>query len=153
FYNTNVLNRYQTDEARKQESADFEKAYRQYKGLPQPRITAFKADVDIYPESLRAVVRGHYRIENKHDVPLDEFHVTLDSRITVKKLEFAAHSVVKAHKDNGYTIYKLEQPMQPGAAMDFDFELEYAQRGFGINGGQTQIVENGTFFNNFSMPH
>ena len=42
--------------------------------------------------------------------------------------------------------------MAPGAAMDFDFEIEYAQHGFPASGGQTAVVYNGTFFNNSVLP-
>ena len=38
FYNTNVLNRYVPDDVAKGRKADYEKLYRRYKDLPQPRI-------------------------------------------------------------------------------------------------------------------
>ena len=152
FYNTNVRNTYLSDDTRKEQAADYEKAYRPTKDQTQPRITAIKADVDIYPDDLRAVVRGHYRIENKSATPIAEFHVELDSRIKLDKLEFAPHSVAKADPVHDVTIYKLDTPMAPGAAMDFDFEIEYAQHGFPASGGQTTVVYNGTFFNNGALP-
>ena len=50
FYNTHVLNPYRTtfkiDEAR----AQYEKKYRQYWSLPQPRITDVTMQMDVYPE-------------------------------------------------------------------------------------------------------
>jgi hypothetical protein len=152
FYNTNVRNDYTSSDAEKENSADYEKAYRQYKDLPQPRITAIKADVDIYPDQLRVGMRGHYRLENKHATPISQLHVRLSHEIVVKKLDFAPHSVVKADKDHDYTIYQLDTPLAPGAAMDFDFDIEYAQHGFPADGGETSIVYNGTFFNNALMP-
>ena len=153
FYNTNIRNEYLSEDATKERAANYEKTYRQYKDLAQPRITALKADVDIYPDELRAVVRGHYRIENKTSAPIPEFHVNIDPRIEVRKLDFAPHNVVKEDKVYGLTIYKLDTPMAPGAAMDFDFEMEFGQHGFSTNGGQMAVVYNGTFFNNGRLPH
>ncbi len=34
-----------------------------------------RADVDIYPEERRSVIRGHYHLINKHDVAIPELHV------------------------------------------------------------------------------
>jgi hypothetical protein len=153
FYNTNIRNDYLSTDAEKEQRADYEKTYRPLKDLAQPRITAIKADVDIYPDDLRAVVRGHYRIENKSTAPIPEFIVDIDSRIKLAKLEFAPHSVAKADPKHGVTIYKLAAPMEPGATMDFDFEIDIAQHGFSASGGQTAIVYNGTFFNNGLLPH
>ena len=151
FYNTNIRNHYLSEDAGNQLRADYEKTYRVLKDEPQPRITAIRTDVDIFPDDLRVAVRGHYRIENKTDKPITQFIVDLDSKISVRKLDFAAHSVEKVDKDNDLTIYKLDQPMAPGAAMDFDFDLEFAERGFSAGGVESSIAYNGTFLNNIGL--
>ena len=46
YYNTNVLNHFENSTAQTKQRADYEKKYAKYKDLPQPRITALKADVD-----------------------------------------------------------------------------------------------------------
>ena len=59
FYNTNVRERVS---CRRTSSLDrqarFEKEYRKYKDLPQPRIADVHADVDIYPAERRVVDRA-----------------------------------------------------------------------------------------------
>ncbi len=154
FYNTNIRNEYLSEDAGKERRANYEKTYRALKDEPQPRISAVKTDVDIFPGELRLVVRGHYRLENKSAAPITQFIIDLDRDIEVRKLDFAAHSVVKTDRDNALTIYKLEQPMAPGESMDFDFELAAAERGFSASGVESQIAYNGTFVNNFGLlPH
>ncbi len=154
FYNTNVLNHYQSEDASKEQRAKYEKTYRAaWKDRAQPRITAVKADVDIYPNQLRAAVRGHYRLENRSAQPIDEFFVHFEDVKKVRKLTFAAHSESLRDDDDDLVVYKLATPMAPGASMDFDFDIEIGQRGFPMSGGQTQIVYNGTFFNSRDLPH
>jgi ABC-type transport system involved in multi-copper enzyme maturation permease subunit len=154
FYNTNVLNTYRSEDAGKERQANFEKTYRAaWRGRAQPRITAVKADVDIYPDQLRAVVRGHYRLENKTAAPIEEFFLHFDDLKKVSKLDFAAHSTIKRDEDYDLEIVKLTTPMAPGGAMDFDFEIELGQDGFSTAGGDTHIVSNGTFFNSGELPH
>ncbi|UNK56981.1 hypothetical protein MNQ95_12640 [Pseudoxanthomonas daejeonensis] len=150
FYNTNVLNDYVPGDVAEQRAADYEKAYRQYKDLPRPRIAAIRADVDIFPEERRVEIRGAYRLENRTDKPIAELHVATNTDVEMRKLEFGPHTVVKKDDVNGYAIYRLATPLAPGASLDFEFELSSVPHGFPMNGGGTSVVYNGTFFNNYA---
>ena len=152
YYNTNVLNRYQSSAEQTRQRADYEKKYAKYKDLPQPRITAVKADVDIHPYQRRLDIRGHYMLLNKTAAPIGELHVNYTDGFTLKSLAFAPHDTVSADRQLGYTIYKLRTPLAPGASMDFDFTLEYAPKGFTNSPDGQFLACNGTFFNNTVMP-
>mgnify|MGYP001191700156 CR=1 FL=1 len=151
FYNTNVLNEYVPGDEVRERQAAYEKAYRQYRDMPKPRIAAIRADVDIFPDERSVAVRGSYRLENRTGEPIAELHVSLDPDTRVQRLEFGPHDVVQADEVHGYTIYRLDEPLAPGASMDFAFELLYRPRGFTINGGGTRVVANGSFFNNYDV--
>jgi len=152
YYNTNVLNHYQSSSDKLQQRADYEKKYAKYKDLPQPRITAVKADVDIYPYQRRLEIRGHYTLVNKHDTPISELHVNYTDGFKLKSLDFAPHDTVSEDKALGYTIYRLKTPLAPGASMNFDFDLEYAPKGFTNSPEGQFLAYNGTFFNSGVMP-
>ncbi len=152
YYNTNILNTYRNSTAEKQRQADYEKRYAKYKDLAQPRITVVKADVDIYPYQRKLEIRGHYTLVNKHATPISELHVNYTDGFTLKSLHFAPHDTISEDKTLDYTIYKLKTPLAPGASMTFDFDLEYAPKGFTNGTGETFLVHNGTFFNNAVMP-
>lgn len=150
FYNTNVLNQYVPGDLAKQRAADYEKTYRRYRGIAQPRITAIRADVDIFPESRSVTIRGRYRMENRSAQPISDLHVSIDPDTEVARLRLPPHKLVKDDQVFGYRIYRLDTPLAPGAALDFDYTLRYAPHGFPRNGGDTAVVYNGTFFNNFA---
>ncbi|GFE89110.1 ABC transporter permease/M1 family aminopeptidase [Steroidobacter agaridevorans] len=162
FYNTNVVNEYLPEDVALDRQARMEKEYRQFKDLPQPRVLDVRADVDIYPEERRSVIRGHYRLINKHDVAIPELHVytNVSSRIEVTKP--AGLVMKKEDREAGMRIYALREPLAPGAALDFDFVLERAERGFtnsgmppstGAGDLRSTLNANGTFFNSNEMPH
>ncbi|TWH10261.1 ABC transporter permease/M1 family aminopeptidase [Pseudoxanthomonas taiwanensis] len=151
FYNTNIRNEYVPGDLAKERAADYEKRYRQYKDLPQPRIASIRADVDIFPEERRLQIRGHYRLENRGDAPIRDLHVRLSPDYEVRRMEFGPHTVVDADKVHGYTIYRLETPLAPGAAMDFEYEIAAHPNGFTVGGTDTQLVYNGSFFNNYAV--
>jgi len=152
YYNTNVLNHYQSSAAQTKQHADYEKKYAKYKDLPQPRITAVKADVDIHPYQRRLDIRGHYTLVNKTAAPISELHVNYTDGFRLKSLAFAPYDTVSVDKQLGYTIYRLKTPLAPGASMNFDFTLEYAPQGFTNSPEGSFLARNGTFFNNTVMP-
>ena len=152
FYNTNVLNHYENSTAHKREQADYEKQYAKYADLPQPRITAVKADVDIYPYRRRLRIRAHYTLVNKHDVPVTKLLVNYNDDFLPKSLHFAPHDTVSYDKRLNVAIYTLKTPLAPGASMPFDFDIDYAPKGFTNGTGETFLVHNGTFFNNGMLP-
>ncbi|SFK86693.1 ABC-2 family transporter protein [Rhodanobacter glycinis] len=152
FYNTNVLNHYENSTAQKREQADYEKQYAKYADLPQPRITAVKADVDIYPYKRRLRIHAHYTLVNKHDVPVTKLLVNYTNDFVPTSLHFAPHATASFDKRLGVAIYTLKTPLAPGASMPFDFDIDYAPKGFTNGTGETFLVHNGTFFNNSLLP-
>ena len=52
FWNTNILNPYRTRFSREEAQAQYEKRYKaRFEALPQPKVTAVKTRVDIFPPS------------------------------------------------------------------------------------------------------
>jgi ABC-type transport system involved in multi-copper enzyme maturation permease subunit len=153
YYNTNVLNRYVPGDVAKSRQAEYEKLYRQYKDLPQPKITDVRIDVDFHPHDRRVDVRGHYALQNKTDKPISDLHMRLPMDWTLVATNFPAHETVSEDSAHGYTIYRLKQPLAPGASMDFDFTLQYWSRGFRNTPDDYQVVDNGTFINSADFPH
>ncbi|NUO73926.1 MAG: hypothetical protein HOQ10_14585, partial [Frateuria sp.] len=153
FYNTNVLNHYESSAQATRKRADYEKAYGKYKGLAQPRISVVRTQVDIEPYRRRLEIRGHYLLVNRHDAPIDTLHVNFDTDFTVKSLDFAPHETVSDDRRLGYAIYRLKTPLAPGASMAFDFDIEYAPRGFTNEPSGQFLVANGSFFNSQVLPH
>ena len=155
FHNTHGLYPYQTYDEGQRLAANYEKDYRKYLGMAQPRITDVKVDVAIYPTQRSFDVNGHYVLVNKLDHPINELLVQLpvssvrDSKVD---LEFPAHTVAHDDPAQGFTLYKLTTPLAPGASMDFGFRMHVAYAGFANEPTGEQLVHNGTFINNFAFP-
>lgn len=148
FYNTNVLNGYATKKSIEHLQVTYERRYKKFEDLPQPRVTAAKLDVDIYPESRRVDIRGTLRLVNKANTEIDRLHISLDPNLTINKYELPAKSMEVDDRDTGYRIYRLEPALEPGAAFDFGFNISAINRGFVNDHSNVEIVENGTFISN-----
>jgi ABC-type transport system involved in multi-copper enzyme maturation permease subunit len=154
FYNTNVLNHYRPTKTRFDRQAEYEKKYRRFLRLPQPRVTDVYADVDIDPERRSVAIRGHYILENRTGAPVDRLHLYLNPDVRVLSLEPEGARPETVDEDLGYRIFRLDPPLGPGARMQVTYDLAVENRGFVNNGSRNEIVYNGTFFNSFDFfPH
>src|SRR5439155_7880371 len=124
FYNTDVLNRYTTSVQRRHLRAEYEKRYKKYDGLPQPRITAVQIQVDLIPERASMRARGHYVLRNKTTLPIDDVHLRLDRDMTVRSLAFDRPSrVVLADSTHEYYVHHLATPLAPRDSLVLAFDL------------------------------
>jgi ABC-2 type transport system permease protein len=154
YYNTNVLNPYRPTKTLYDRQALYEKQYRKYFRLPQPRVTDVEADVDIHPENRSVAIHGHYLLKNKTGAPIDRLHLFLNPDVSVRSLTPSGAKIETQDKDLGYRIYRLDPPLAPGAGMRVDYDLAVESNGFVNNGSRNEIVANGTFISsNLFFPH
>jgi ABC-2 type transport system permease protein len=163
FYNTHVLNTYrstfQIDEIR----AQYEKKYKQYWPLPQPRITDVSSHYDIYPDKRSVSISGTMWLENKTDVNIDRVAITLwpvdlsplpPLHIKVNQLSFAGgQTTLVDDPPLGFHLYQLPQPLPPHGRIPLTFAVSYDNPGFANSQPDTDIVRNGTFINDRYSPY
>ena len=151
FYNTKVLNELVPGKEREKRQAEYEKFYKKYEHLPQPRVLNVKYAIDIYPETRNIVMRGEETITNRHDKPISEVHFAVapgyDTDIQLESAQLTTND-----KRHAYRIYRLGKPLQPGETRPLRFTVKSNVRGFENELSHTEIVQNGTFFNNEIAP-
>jgi ABC-2 type transport system permease protein len=150
FYNTNVLNTYENSFDGQGRQANYEKQYKKYADELQPKITAVKLNMDLFPKEQRARVRGTFTLINANAVPVTSLNLNLaDARqIKINTLELSVpNTVAEDNFVNGMRRIKLTQPLAPSEEATLSFDLEYVTHGFKNEGSTTQIVANGSFLN------
>lgn len=148
FYNTNVLNEFQSDDAKMDDQANYEKKYRQYLNQPHPRLTDVKANVDIYPEQRKLVINGHYIVQNKSALPQDVLRIQMSTNAKLVWKNLPPHEISLDDKDMGFSILKLKQAIPPGGQLAMDFVSTVENHGFTNSGAPGKLNWNGSFFNN-----
>jgi hypothetical protein len=148
YYNTEVLNTVLSQEDRDRLSADYEKTYKKYDKLPQPRITDLKYAIDLYPERRAASMRADATIQNKTEKPIPVLHVTYAEPDFQTQLQIDGAKLKQDDTRLRYRVYELDPPMQPGEMRHFRFTVTREPRGFENQVSVMQVVQNGTFFNN-----
>ncbi|MGO9451534.1 MAG: ABC transporter permease, partial [Candidatus Binataceae bacterium] len=151
YYNTEVLNVVRSEYDQNLLQADYEKNYKRYEDQPQPRVTNVKYAIDLFPETRNIVMRAAQTIQNKTDSALSEVHFsTVENYDT--DIEVPGATLLKDDRRLGYRIYALKPPMQPGESRLMHFTVKTQTRGFENWLTVPQVVQNGTFFNNFIAP-
>ncbi len=153
FYNMNILNDYQSTSTKQELRAQYERRYKQYEGVAQPRITDVKLAVDLDPAARSAVIKGHYQLENRSGAAIRELYIQLSEDPNSSSVLFSRPTTSAIiDKKSGFYSYRLQQPLAAGDKMQMDFTLSFAPKGiFGL-GEETPVRENGTFFNSGLMP-
>ncbi|HEU4852079.1 MAG TPA: M1 family aminopeptidase [Telluria sp.] len=146
YHNTNVLNRYQSNEMALDMRADYEKLYRQYLKQPDPSITSVRADVDIYPAERKVDIKGHYVVRNKTTAPMDGLRIQTDWTAETIFHNLPAHTVTLDDKRFGFKVIKLRKPLAAGASMSLDFTVHVRNPGFTNDGAPGLVNHNGTMF-------
>ncbi len=150
--NIKVLNTYETSDESEARLAEFERKYLKYESLPRPVVTDVAFDVAVYPKERKLDVSGHYNLRNDSGVPITELHVRQgDSDVTFSRLEIAGAKLASFDKRHSYRIYRFATPLAPGATTRLDFASQAWRRGFPNGSPATDIVDNGTFVNNYTF--
>src|SRR5579863_1015274 len=162
FYNTHVLNPYRTTFAVDEARAQYEKKYRQYWALPQPRITDVNLNGDIYPNRRSVSAHGSMLLENKTAAPLDKIAITLwpvdlaplpRPGIKFYQLSLEGGQTALVHDGSlGFYLFQLPQPLAPHARVRLNFAVQYDNPGFLNDKPNTDIVHNGSFINDRYFP-
>ncbi len=150
FYNTKILNTYNNKKEEENLMAQYEKSYKKYEGINQPRATDFKYHIDLFPKERRLSIHGSMWAKNKSDKTIHTLHFTL-AKDFITDLSLKGVQKVVDDKKHNYRIYKLNHPIAPGDSMEIEFSCDYIARGFENEVSFRSVVDNGTFFNNFDF--
>ncbi len=147
YYNTEVLNDNPSKNTSEIEMADYEKRYKIYEGLAQPRIVALDHNIEIFPHQRTLKSVSTVTITNKHETAIDSIHFTypdnFDVRVDIK-------DATLVHEDDRlrYYIFQLDRSLHAGDSLSFQVYSDYIAKGIENEVVMERINPNGTFIQN-----
>jgi ABC-type transport system involved in multi-copper enzyme maturation permease subunit len=150
YYNTQILNEYDTSHQQELMQVAYEKQYSQYEGLPHLSITDATYYIDIYPERRATEGKVDLWVTNRSGQPIDSLHFILQESFN-QSIDLPGSKVVYEDEDTGYYIYELEQTIQDGDSLQMQCTFSYAEKGFENEVSNLTVLRNGTFFNNAAI--
>jgi ABC-type transport system involved in multi-copper enzyme maturation permease subunit len=153
YYNAHVLNEYLTTKQQRKIQASYERDFKRYERLPQPKVIAVDADVDLDPNHRSFSGTGHFVLQNKTPQPIQQIHIT-DQMQSLSNVQFDRpfHLVSRAPRDL-YSIYQLETPLAPGDKLVLTFKAGYLSHGFRDGNERPELAYNGMFFDSSYFPY
>ena len=145
FYNTNVLNRYETADDVTEWRAGYERAYRRIAALPQPAIAAERTSVDLYPADRRYRIAAVFVLENRTTRPIDTVWVALPRDAGRPVLTIAGADAIVRDARYGTRGFRMRRPLAPGARAELAYRASVAQRGIRTGGFDLSVVPDGSF--------
>jgi hypothetical protein len=155
YYNTIMLNPYQSKHEQESMQANYEKTLKRYEYIPQPEIVDVKLKLDLYPLQRDYTLEGRYILVNKDSLPIQEIHLQKlpDDQIRLESVTFDKDATrSKVFESYGYSIYKLKTALQPGDSIQLAFKQTFTTNGFVEGESVTDIVYNGTCLRNTNFP-
>ncbi len=128
----------------------FEKNFKQYQGMLQPRITKLNANINLYPSKQKVEAKGTYTIVNKSDVAIDTLLVKLGFD-EITKFEIDRPSKI-IHQDDYVQFYVLEldQSLAPKESLQLSFTIK--NKSNTLFERNSNILGNGTFLKDDMFP-
>jgi hypothetical protein len=153
YYNAHVLNEYLNSKQRRDIQADYERQFKKYQNLLQPKVTAVDSQIDVDPTHRGFSGWGRYTLQNKTSQPISEIHIT-DEMQSISNLRFDRpfHRVSSTPR-NLYSVYALEQPLAPSEVMQMNFDVSAKSPGFRDGNERAELAYNGTFFDATYFPY
>lgn len=148
FYNTKVLNTYDSEKELENKQVDYEKTYKKYENLIQPRFYKFNYTIDILPYERSMTASIDAWAINKSNQPIQELHFSMPQIPDSVDIIISGSNLKLNDTRLNYRIYTLDKPLQPFDSILIQFEVSRLTKGFENEVSFTQLTQNGTFFNN-----
>ena len=160
YYNTHVLNAYVSKYDQDEVRAQYEKLYRHYESLPEPRLTDVIARFDIVPERRAVTISGSMRLRNETRKPLDEVAVSMTVLAAHPSKTFGLQSLsfdgstqaLVSDPAHGFYLYRLARALLAGHSTILHYLAKYEHSGFPNSDPDTNFAENGTFITGAYSP-
>ena len=149
--NTTLWNDYRPVPEVEALQARYEKTLLPFETQAQPTITDVELEVQLYPRTRQARVKGRYLIENRQGTALGEVHVRWMRPLRMRSLEVDGARLARSFDDLDYRVYRFEPALQPGERRELRFVTERGEVGFANDGGDRRLIGNGSFLNSFEI--
>jgi len=151
YYNTKVINTYLTSDEYERRSVDYEKQYKKYLNLPQPRIYKVKYELHLEPYELNMTAKADLWLKNKFNVPIREIHLNIPGGMDSIEINIPGTTLKLRDNRLRYRIYEFNTILNPGDTFTMNVKSYKIKNGFENEVRFTSLTQNGTFLNNMDF--
>lgn len=147
YYNTKVLNHYDSENEQDKKQVDYEKTYKKYENLVQPRYYKLNYTIDLSPYERHLIVKIDAWVKNKSDQEIRELHFTMPTLSDSILIDIGGATVKLRDNRLNYRIFNLNKSLRSNDSLLVRIDVWKINKGFENEVSFTQLTQNGTFFN------
>lgn len=147
YYNTKQLNPYITGDEFDKKSEQYERKYKKFEELAQPKITRVNYLIDLMPYERNLFSKAEIWLKNKTKEDIQEVHFTMPLSIDSVTIDIQDAVVKLRDNELNYRIYQLKNRLKPGDSIKVLVNATLINKGFENEVSFTSLTQNGTFFN------
>lgn len=147
YYNTKVLNHYDSENEQDKKQVDYEKTYKKYENLVQPRYYKLDYTIDLSPYERNLIVKIDAWVKNKSDQEIRELHFTMPTLSDSILIDIGGATVKLRDNRLNYRIFNLNKSLRSNDSLLVRIDVWKINKGFENEVSFTQLTQNGTFFN------
>lgn len=149
YYENNIKNKRTSRKESELLQVEWEKKYKKYEHKAQPRITAVKVAMNIFPKTYDFNSSGTYKMINKTNEVIDSLFLNHNDYPSTFEFNKPVNLVVEDTVQN-FNIYQLQTPLQPGDSLELNFTIKNKPNTFFRK--NSPVRGNGTFMNSGMYP-
>lgn len=149
YYNAYIKEEFVSSKEYEKQLIEFEKKYKKYEAMPQPRIVDVNLTVELYPATQDIETNGYYILKNKTSSIIDTVVVNHYSLLRDVSFDSGATIGLKDTTLN-FRTYGLGTPLLPGDSTKMTFTMKNKDNSIFHTHGP--VKENATFFNSSQFP-
>jgi ABC-2 type transport system permease protein len=146
YYNTKVLNHYDSEEASEKKRVDYEKTFKKYENLVQPRFYKFNYTIALDPAEGNMTAKIEAWAKNRSGEEIKELHFTMPSLSDSILIDIGGATLKLRDNRLDYRIYRLSNPLKINDSILIHIDLWKLNKGFENEVSFKQLTKNGTFF-------
>ena len=150
YYNTKVLNTYQTSDEAEDEQVRYETTYKRYEHMVQPHYTDVEFNIDLDPENRVIAYTADIVLLNKSNEAIDTLYLNVPHRMEVK-LDIPNGELVLNDEKLDQRMYRLSPALAAGSSIKVKVTGGWHAKGFENRTEFSGLVSNGSFFNNMEL--
>ncbi len=150
YYNTKVLNTYQTGDEAEEEQVRYEKTYKRYEHMAQPHYTDVEYTIDLDPARRSISYTADLTLKNKSNETIDTLYFNVPHRMDVI-LEIPNAELVLNDSALDQRMYRLSPPLAVGEEIKLKVTGGWKPKGIENRTEFTGLLGNGSFFNNMEL--
>ena len=147
YYNTKVLNHYDSENEQDKKQLDYEKTYKKFENLVQPRYYKLNYTIDLSPYERNLVVKIDAWVKNKSDQEIKELHFSMPTLSDSILIDIGGATIKLRDNRLNYRIFNLNKSLRSNDSLLVRIDVWKMNKGFENEVSFTQLTQNGTFFN------